>query len=222
MLNKEWVNKAERIIQKNSYLIEKIHSTRSMAFIIKGLYYQNSEENLPLITKLATRLEKMYEHEATDVWNWFESYLTYGNSVLPEAMLCAWISTGNDVYRKTALESFHFLLSKIFVDGNIKVISNKGWLRKHEVKIFPNGGEQPIDVAYTILALSKFKKCFDDPEYEKLMKTAFAWFLGKNHLSQTIYNPATGGCYDGLEEFSVNLNQGAESSVSYLMARLCF
>jgi len=53
------------------------------------------------------------------------------------------------------------------------------------------------------------------------METAFEWFLGRNHLKQIIYNPCTGGCYDGLEEYSVNLNQGAESTVSYLMARLC-
>jgi len=51
---------------------------------------------------------------------------------------------------------------------------------------------------------------------------AFNWFLGKNHLHQIIYNPTTGGCYDGLEEKNINLNQGAESTVSYLMARLCF
>jgi hypothetical protein len=52
------------------------------------------------------------------------------------------------------------------------------------------------------------------------MKTAFNWFLGHNRLHQIIYNPCTGGCYDGLEESNVNLNQGAESTVSYLMARL--
>jgi len=52
------------------------------------------------------------------------------------------------------------------------------------------------------------------------MKTAFNWFLGNNRLHQIIYNPCTGGCYDGLEETHVNLNQGAESSISYLMARL--
>ena len=52
------------------------------------------------------------------------------------------------------------------------------------------------------------------------METGFDWFLGKNHLHQTIYNPCTGGCYDGLEEHQVNLNQGAESTVSYLMSRL--
>ena len=52
------------------------------------------------------------------------------------------------------------------------------------------------------------------------MEHSFNWFLGANHLHQIIYNPCTGGCYDGLEENYVNLNQGAESTVSYLMARL--
>jgi hypothetical protein len=52
------------------------------------------------------------------------------------------------------------------------------------------------------------------------MKIGFSWFLGNNHLKQIIYNPCTGGCYDGLEDNYINLNQGAESTVSYLMARL--
>ncbi|HLN95736.1 MAG TPA: hypothetical protein VK183_08870, partial [Flavobacterium sp.] len=81
-------------------------------------------------------------------------------------------------------------------------------------------GEQPIDVAYTILALRKFHDVFKDRSYLKKMEKAFNWFLGNNHLNQIIYNPQTGGCYDGLEETCVNLNQGAESTVSYLMARL--
>jgi hypothetical protein len=58
-----------------------------------------------------------------------------------------------------------------------------------------------------------------DQEYRQKMITAFNWFLGKNRLHQIIYNPCTGGCYDGLEETHVNLNQGAESTLSYLMAR---
>ena len=82
------------------------------------------------------------------------------------------------------------------------------------------GGEQPIDVAYTILALDRFLDVFGAPEYYEKMIIAFNWFLGNNHLQQIIYNPCTGGCYDGLEENNVNLNQGAESTVSCLMARL--
>lgn len=218
-----YYDEADSIIEKSLSSVEKIHSTRAMAFIIKGLHYQNSENNIPLLKKLADRLVKMYQHEKHSDWHWFESYLTYGNSLLPEALLCAWITTKDEIYKQIADESFRFLLSKIFAEGNIKVISNKGWLQKETIKNPETiGGEQPIDVAYTILALSTFYKVFKDEKYLQMMKDAFNWFLGKNHLHQIIYNPATGGCYDGLEEKNVNLNQGAESTVSYLMARLCF
>jgi hypothetical protein len=70
------------------------------------------------------------------------------------------------------------------------------------------------------MTLSKFYDVFFDEDYRLKMETAFNWFLGNNRLHQIIYNPCTGGCYDGLEETHVNLNQGAESTVSYLMARL--
>ncbi|MBW3521124.1 glycosyltransferase [Chryseobacterium sp. NKUCC03_KSP] len=221
ILSPELSETAENIIQKNLIWAEKIHSTRAMAFIIKGLYYQNSEKNFPLLKELANRLAKMYQHEAKDNWHWFESYLTYGNSVLPEALLCAWISTKDELYKQIAEESFQFLLSKIMIGDNIKVVSNKGWMQKENTKNdTPIGGEQPIDVTYTVLALSTFYKVFDDEKYLQMMINSFNWFLGKNHLNQIVYNPATGGCYDGLEERNVNLNQGAESTVSYLMARL--
>jgi hypothetical protein len=61
---------------------------------------------------------------------------------------------------------------------------------------------------------------FNKKEYLDKMIQAFNWFLGENRLNQIVYNPCTGGCYDGLEEHNVNLNQGAESTVSYLLARL--
>jgi hypothetical protein len=70
------------------------------------------------------------------------------------------------------------------------------------------------------MTLSKFYDVFMVNDYRKKMEIAFNWFLGSNRLHQIIYNPCTGGCYDGLEENHVNLNQGAESTVSYLMARL--
>jgi hypothetical protein len=201
ILPQQFSDEAESVIEKSLPSIDKIHSTRAMAFIIKGLHYQNAENNIPLLKKLANRLVKMYQHEKHRDWHWFESYLTYGNSVLPEALLCAWITTQEDIYKQVADESFKFLLSKIFIKGGIKVISNKGWLHKETIKSPESiGGEQPIDVAYTILALSTFYKVFKDEKYLQMMRNAFSWFLGKNHLHQIIYNPATGGCYDGLEE----------------------
>lgn len=203
----------------------KINSPRAMAFIIKGIFYNNSchysDDNIRVLKHLADKLVQMYKHENKDDWYWFESYLTYGNSILPEAMLCAYLATDNLVYKEIAQTSFDFLLSKIFINNKIKVISNKGWLHNnmsHQPEKI--GGEQPIDIAYTILALSKFYETFNDAEYLHKMEIAFSWFLGNNHLHQIVYNPCTGGCYDGLEENYINLNQGAESTVSYLMARL--
>ena len=70
------------------------------------------------------------------------------------------------------------------------------------------------------MTLSNFYDVVHDEEYLKKLVIAFDWFLGNNRLQQIVYNPCTGGCYDGLEETHVNLNQGAESTVNYLMARL--
>lgn len=203
----------------------EIHSSRAMAFIIKGLYYRNTVSkklsDVILISQLGNRLVQMYYHESKNDWNWFESYLTYGNSILPEAMLCAYLVTNEPIYKDIAKLSFDFLLSKIFTDDTITVISNNGWLfRGEEANRTKKGGEQAIDVAYTILALEKFRGVFHENNYQEKMQVAFSWFLGNNHLHQIIYNPCTGGCYDGLEDTYVNINQGAESTVSYLMASL--
>jgi glycosyltransferase involved in cell wall biosynthesis len=221
-LPEEIISEATKIIQKTIHRIETMHSTRAMAFAIKGLYYYHraikSVETFYLIQTLAKRLVQMYRHESAEKWDWFEGYLTYANSILPEAMLYTWLLTGETIYKDIARSSFSFLLSQTFNETGIEVISNKDWLQKgHTAGHF---GEQPIDVAYTIMTLSKFYDEFMDEDYRVKMETAFNWFLGNNRLYQIIYNPCTGGCYDGLEETHVNLNQGAESTLSYLMARL--
>lgn len=222
IMPEEFISTATSIFQQTLPHIETIHSTRALAFIIKGLYFYNmeiiSKENVMLTERLADRLMNMYLHESSENWEWFESYLTYANSILSEAMLCAYLVTGKVNYKLIAVESFNFLLSNIFNKNGIEVISNKRKFNKGGVA--PQFGEQPIDVAYTILTLSKFYDEFDDLNYLNKLMTAFNWFLGENRLNQIIYNPCTGGCYDGLEEHNVNLNQGAESTVSYLMARM--
>ncbi|MDP3642428.1 MAG: glycosyltransferase [Bacteroidota bacterium] len=222
LLPAEIISEADKIIGKAFLHLDSLHSTRAMAFSIKGIYFYHSAIKLPgnlvLIKTLANRMVQMYRHESDKKWEWFESYLTYANSILPEAMLYAWLLTGEPIYKEIALTSFNFLLSHIFNENGIEVISNKNWLKKGQKP--DRFGEQPIDVAYTIMTLSKFYDVFDDEEYRLKMVKAFNWFLGSNRLHQIIYNPCTGGCYDGLEESNVNLNQGAESTVSFLMARL--
>jgi hypothetical protein len=216
------ITTATRLIRQALIHAREIHSTRAISFVLKGLFYYNevapSPDNIALAVILGNRLERMYTHESEARWRWFESYLTYANSILPEGMLCAHLITGNNIYRSIAKESFDFLLSNTFTSTSIKLISNKSWLKKG--KIAADFGEQPIDVAYTILALGRFYDIFKEDAYLKKMEVAFNWFLGNNHLHRIIYNPCTGGCYDGLEENHINLNQGAESTLSYLMARL--
>ncbi len=225
----ELIFEAENLLQKVLLNVNRIHSTRAMAFIIKGVYYKTLKSktlrDIELIDELAKRLVQMYKHEADENWKWYESYLTYANSILSEALLCAWLATGELIYREIAKSSFDFLLTLIFTKNNIQVISNKNWMHKGTSATplssdVEKGGQQPIDVAYTILALSKFQDVFKDEGYLNKMELGFNWFLGNNHLHQIIYNPRTGGCYDGLEKNNVNLNQGAESTISYLLARL--
>jgi glycosyltransferase involved in cell wall biosynthesis len=225
ILPSDLIEKAKKTMQLALVNVCKIHSPRAMAFIIKGIYYSNlkfpSEDNIMILKHLADKLVQMYKHENDENWHWFESYLTYGNSILPEAMLCAFLATENEKYETIAKASFDFLLSKIFINDVIKVVSNKGWLQNSKDSFNEQiGGEQPIDVSYTIIALSKFYDVFQNEDYLQKMEIGFDWFLGKNHLHQIVYNPCTGGCYDGLEDVYLNLNQGAESTVSYLMARL--
>ncbi len=221
------VQEAELLMQRGLKHVSNIHSPRAMAFIIKGLYYYNSRNhsvrNICLLKELADRLVQMYRHESgRGDWQWYEGYLTYANSILPEAMLCAWLVTGNLCYKDIAKSTFDFLLAKIVTQDRITVISNKNWHYRDDelTHLISQGGQQPIDVAYTILALQKFYDVFQEEEYRQKMHIAFNWFLGANHAQQIIYNPCTGGCCDGLEEHGVNLNQGAESTVSYLMAKL--
>jgi hypothetical protein len=222
LLPEDIILRANAIIQLALPHVETMNSTRAMAFSIKGLYYCNSIKKSPeysdLIIILANRLVQMYRHEKSDNWDWFEGYLTYANSILPEAMLFTWLLTGESVYENIARSSFNFLLSQTFNENGLEVISNRSWLRRGQKP--DRYGEQPIDVAYTIMTLNEFYKAFQDEDHLSKMETAFNWFLGNNRLHQIIYNPCTGGCYDGMEETHVNLNQGAESTLSYLMARL--
>jgi hypothetical protein len=222
IIDVKWIAKAKFALEKSLATISTFQSPRAIAFSIKGLYFYNNEMQSPrvnqLIISLADNLVSKYRGVSDKKWQWYEEYLTYANGILPEAMLYASLSSGSLLYESIAKNTFHFLLALTFKNDQIEVISNQGWYQKG--KQVQRYGEQPIDVAYTIMALQTFYQVFEDPTYKDKMKIAFDWFLGKNHLHQIIYNPITGGCCDGLEQDHVNFNQGAESTISYLLSRL--
>lgn len=218
----KYFSRIERLVENSMIHLKKMKSPRSIAFTIKGLYHYNLIINNKSISRtileLADNLIEYYSKERQPDWHWYEDTLTYANAIIPESLLFAYYVSNDSIFKDVAKETFDFLLEILFTKSHISIISNRTWYKKgKEVHHF---GEQPIDVAYTIIALQEFRNCFEDQKYLSYMKTAFEWYLGHNHLNQIIYNPISGGCYDGLEDDHVNINQGAESTVTYLMARI--
>ena len=97
-------------------------------------------------------------------------------------------------------------------------MGQRGWYLKEGEK--SEYDQQPIEASYTIQTLILAYKISRDEKYRKYALQTFQWFIGKNTLNQVVYDPSTGGCYDGIGEKAINLNQGAESTISYLLARL--
>ncbi len=221
-VSQDLVTKAIIAISQSTEWIMELKSPRAIAFVIKGLYYHNqyitNKTYLGIIEDLGELLLGYYVDSSDENWKWFEAYLTYENGVLPEAMILVYQITKKETFKTCAIESLDFLIKILFKNDMIKVVSNRGWMSRGEAN--PSYGEQPIDVTSTILALDTFHTVTNEEKYSDYLVTAFEWFLGNNHLGQIIYNPVSGGCYDGLEEDHPNLNEGAESTVCYLMARL--
>ncbi|WP_367754259.1 glycosyltransferase [Flavobacterium sp. WC2430] len=218
----EFVVRAKKCWDKAIVRIEDISSPRAIAYALKGLYNYYSiykEEATEMqIEKLADELLRHYHINSEANWCWYEDYMTYANNVLPEAMMYSYLVTGKQKYKKIAIVTFDFLLSHYFMKGQIKVISNRGWFKKENERVFY--GEQPIEVATTIITLDLFNDVTKNAKYKDQLKLAFIWFLGNNHLKQIMYNPENGASYDGLEDKHININQGAESTLCFFKARL--
>jgi glycosyltransferase involved in cell wall biosynthesis len=218
----EIVVRAKRCWDKAIVRIDDFSSPRAMAYALKGLYNYYSIYKDPKIEKqmekLADELLRHYHINSDVNWCWYEDYMTYANNVLPEAMMYSYLVTGKMKYKKIAIITFDFLLSQYFMKGQLKVISNRGWFKKENERYFY--GEQPIEVATTIIALDLFNDVTKNRKYKDQLKLAFIWFLGNNHLKQIMYNPENGASYDGLEDKHININQGAESTLCFFKARL--
>jgi glycosyltransferase involved in cell wall biosynthesis len=218
----DFILKTQKIWDNGFTHIDEVSSPRAIAYTIKGLYfyYQVNQEQIikEKMVLLADKLLNHYHINSDEEWCWYEDYMTYANNVLPEAILFSFLVTKDSKYKKIALITFDFLLSHYFMKGEFNVISNKGWFVKGEKK--NTYGEQPIEVATTIVTLHLFYEVTKNVKYRNQLNIAFSWFLGNNHLNQIIYNPVNGASYDGLEAENVNINQGAESTLCFFKAQL--
>lgn len=112
----------------------------------------------------------------------------------------------------------NFLISITFKDNKFAPIGQDGWYIKDGHKA--HFDQQPVDTASMVQTLVLAKDTTGEEKYLKNAVIAFQWFLGNNILNQVVYDEHSGGCHDGIGKSSVNLNQGAESTISYLIARL--
>ena len=175
-------------------------------------------EERRLLDGLVAKLLDAYRANATDDWRWFESTLTYDNAILPLALFAAYSVTGERATLHDARASLEFLEEVCFHGDQVRLVGNTGWHSVGGEKA--RADEQAIDATALVLALSCAYSVTKDRHYLVRMHEAFAWFLGSNRLGVPLYDFATGGCHDGIGESHVNRNQGAESTVCFLMALL--
>lgn len=223
-LPKRNVDQAIRMMKNVLPHIYLFTSSRAMSYLIKGLYFYNlveqSENNLKAISFLSDKLLEFYNQVADKKWEWFESYLTYANATLPEAMLYSWKATGNVIYRIVAHSTFDFLLKQLFKSDQLHVLPNSFWFKKLDGQHKFVKQQQPVDVSYLTSTLDLFYCETHNNLYKDYLMIAFSWFFGNNESNLVLYNDKTGGCYDGIVKHNVNLNQNTESTLYYLMSRL--
>lgn len=195
---------------------ERLTSPRAVAFALLGL--AEARVALDLAERFAHQLAVLFDQHASGDWQWFEPYLTYSNATLPQAMLIAGELLGSVPYTTIARRSLDFLIGVLFQRDMLDLIGQKGWYRRDsECARFD---QQPIDAACAVEALLVAERVLGEPRYGELARRALEWFYGRNRGRAALYDPETGGCHDGLTAEGVNRNQGAESTLAHLMARL--
>jgi glycosyltransferase involved in cell wall biosynthesis len=201
---------------------EKIESIRAVANIIIGISYflkryPDNENVMHLLNVLTTKLTKQYRVEADESWKWFEPVLCYDNAILPLALWHSYAITKNKETFAVVNECTQFLENETSKKGHISLVGNT-WYHKGEQK--PAQGQQPINAMAMVMMYHKAFQVTKSNTYHQKMLTAFSWFMGNNDLMIPLYDDESKGCCDGLEHHSVNRNQGAESTISYLLSYL--
>jgi len=187
-----------------------------MSYYLKN--YPSDENMMQKLKSMTKTLSDAYKKNSSKDWRWFELQLTYDNAILPLSLLHAVELTGDSSVKEIALESMQFLEEVTMNKGYLSLVGSKGW--------YPKGGkravfdQQAIDAMASVRLFYQAYKVTKDPEYIEKMFSSYLWFLGENELRIPLYDYETKGCCDGLESSGVNRNQGAESTLAYLISHL--
>lgn len=202
---------------------EKLQSIRSIANSIIGIceYLQRNPQDesiIEILRSLTAKLVNQYQQNKTPEWHWFEELLAYDNAILPLSLLHAASILNDDTVRSTAIESMEFLTSITLKEGFLSLVGNEHWYQKNGHSSMY--AQQPLDALAMVLMFHHAYHLTKDKTYLTNLNTSFMWFLGENDLRMSLYDFETKGCCDGLESYGVNRNQGAESTLAYLISHL--
>lgn len=206
----------------SAHLIPRL-SLRQKAYAIFGLadylkQFPGASEIKRLLAIAADSLIAAYEGMHSEDWFWFEDILAYDNAIFPEALFVAALSLSEKKYLDIAKKTCDFLLRNTYNGKHFSFIGCNGWYVKGQKRAAFD--QQPIEAASTVTMLGTAFEATVDQKYLDLQRKAFDWFLGENDLHTAVYNFRTKGCYDALGVGGVNINQGAESMVSFLLGLL--
>jgi glycosyltransferase involved in cell wall biosynthesis len=200
-------------------------SPRACAFALLGLQeyldsFPGDRAALTASDALANRLLNSYRSNRSDGWKWFENGLAYSNARLPQALIRAGTRAANDEMVSAGLEALDWLASiqRCEVKGHFVPIGSHGFYSKTTEKA--RFDQQPVEACAVVSACLQAYRATGKGRWRKEAWSAFNWFLGDNDLQIALYDPTTGGCRDGLHPDRANENQGAESTLSFLMALL--
>ncbi|HXF85434.1 MAG TPA: glycosyltransferase family 4 protein [Anaerolineales bacterium] len=217
---------AGRLFERALPTILDTTSPRAWAFALLGIHeylrrFVGDRMANQVREELAKRLVYLYHNQRSDDWRWYEDRLTYCNAVLPHAMLVSGQGMSDRTMIEIGLESLRWLADLQRAEGNdghfVPIGSNGFYLRDGTRAYFD---QQPIEAQTMVSACLEAYRITSDPHWKNEASHIFEWFLGRNDLRLPIYDPTTGGCRDGLHPDRVNENQGAESTLSFLQARL--
>jgi glycosyltransferase involved in cell wall biosynthesis len=200
-------------------------SPRAWAFCILGMQayldrFPGDRTIQGVRNTLANRLLDIYERTHSATWQWFEKSLSYSNARLSQALILAGWRSNNQRMIQAGMESLKWLVAEQHRDDKeifVPIGSNGFFIEGNEKARFD---QQPVEACATVSACLEVYRLTEDSFWLEESQRVFSWFLGKNDLRLPLYDTTTGGCRDGLHPDRINENQGAESTLSFLMALL--
>ncbi|MDO8624790.1 MAG: glycosyltransferase family 4 protein [Candidatus Diapherotrites archaeon] len=198
--------------------VMSLGSPRAKAFSLMGLsaFAQKDERVLHAMERISDSLVSQFHDVADENWNWFEESLTYANASICEAIFNSAQVLENPDYLGIATKSLDMLSKELILENTLMPVGHHGWYPKGQERAFFN--QQPIEAGTMTTAYLKGHELAKKEEYKKNAKISFEWFFGRNSLNAVMVDHKSHGCYDGLSQTEINVNQGAESTLEYLLA----